>query len=609
LTDGNRGQRLVYLKVGNRAAESHSRDQLHQDSLCHKLRYRNGHSLVPWVTAHIETRFDYRCCDSMEQFREAPRLALTKNRHIKVGETRHEKDDRDKMADPSCYVLGWDNREKKRRLAQRIVELDQQILILQKKIGQCELRIESLGSEFAATARCLEITVYGEIDCRPHEVAMERLNAEKHELESNNDQVRVLKQRLQEKQTESERLDCERSKLSKQIGKLETQISQGERLIETAQSRLAAMRADQRWENSEPMFESLAESLGEPNLTFDDLFDREDGFRVAREKEIRELRDALAPIESDLTSAMGAFLKKCPEERDDLDSNIEALDSYLSKLQSIRDEDLPRHEARFKARLNDTVTKEIGVFHSELQNEGRHIERKIGELNEALRELPYNDGTHMRLDVRPVKNAEIADFRSSLRSCLDDTFEDSDAAREARFKRIESLIGRLSEQSTWRDRVIDVRRWFDFGACEIETESGATRSYYEDSSGQSGGEKAKLAFTILVAAIAYQYDLDLTGRSGGRFHFVVVDEMFSKIDDRFAEYALKLFERFGLQLVIVAPLDAKARVTEPFVQFYLQILKDEKSYRSQLVTMTAREYHANVLAKVGQGVRVALPKL
>ena len=115
---------------------------------------------------------------------------------------------------------------------------------------------------------------------------------------------------------------------------------------------------------------------------------------------------------------------------------------------------------------------------------------------------------------------------------------------------------------------------------------------------RSGGEKAKLAFTILVAAIAYQYDLDLTGRNETGFHFVVVDEMFSKIDDRFAEYALKLFERFGLQLIIVAPLDAKARVTEPFVQYYLQILKDEKQYRSQLVTMTAREYHENVLDKL-----------
>ena len=73
-----------------------------------------------------------------------------------------------------------------------------------------------------------------------------------------------------------------------------------------------------------------------------------------------------------------------------------------------------------------------------------------------------------------------------------------------------------------------------------------TVSVYEDSGGQSGGEKAKLAYTILVAAIAYQYDLDPEHPAQDRFHFVVVDEMLAKIDDQYAEYALELFKQFGL---------------------------------------------------------------
>ena len=38
--------------------------------------------------------------------------------------------------------------------------------------------------------------------------------------------------------------------------------------------------------------------------------------------------------------------------------------------------------------------------------------RKIEELNEALRELPYNVGTFMRLDVRPVNGDGGNPFRS-----------------------------------------------------------------------------------------------------------------------------------------------------------------------------------------------------
>ncbi|MEM7012772.1 MAG: hypothetical protein AAF585_14955, partial [Verrucomicrobiota bacterium] len=55
-------------------------------------------------------------------------------------------------------------------------------------------------------------------------------------------------------------------------------------------------------------------------------------------------------------------------------------------------------------------------------------------------------------------------------------------------------------------------------------------------------------------------------------------------------YAMQLFEKFRLQLLIVAPFDAKAKVTEPFVEQYLLVTKREN--RSQVITMTAKEFKA-----------------
>ncbi len=94
---------------------------------------------------------------------------------------------------------------------------------------------------------------------------------------------------------------------------------------------------------------------------------------------------------------------------------------------------------------------------------------------------------------------------------------------------------------------------------------------------------------MLVAAIAYQYDIDPDDPNSKRFHFVMVDEMFSRSDDQHAEYALDLFERFGLQLLIVAPLDSKARVTEPYVGTYLHVVKDKETHRSQLLQISVDE--------------------
>ena len=49
-----------------------------------------------------------------------------------------------------------------------------------------------------------------------------------------------------------------------------------------------------------------------------------------------------------------------------------------------------------------------------------------------------------------------------------------------------------------------------------------------------------------------------------------------------------MFEKFGLQLLIVAPFDAKAKVTEPFVDYYIHVVK--KNNRSRVLTMTAAEF-------------------
>ncbi len=69
--------------------------------------------------------------------------------------------------------------------------------------------------------------------------------------------------------------------------------------------------------------------------------------------------------------------------------------------------------------------------------------------------------------------------------------------------------------------------------------------------------------------------------------------MFSRIDDRNSKYALDLFAQFGLQLLIVAPLDAKARITEPYVRCYLHVVKDSAN-KSEVFHMTAREFHENM---------------
>lgn len=596
VADGSgRGQRLVYLRVGERTCSS-ARPRLHDQSLLRKLALREGHPLLPWVKVELEERFDFRCCDTLEEFQEAEGLAVTRNRHVKYRGTRHEKDDRDKIADPRYFVLGWDNREKRRRLAKEIARLTERRDQLDRRISRIEQEVAVLRAQEAALGRMQEFKDFGEIDFAGHEQEVAELRREKRKLEEGSDVIRVLKQRLGKAEAAAKGLQAARDEAIAQESELRRQLAEYERLIANAAKILKEREANGTLACHTESFSDLEACFLDAPLAPATLFEREREFKEVRRAEVEQLRQDIEPMRTRVTTLMIRFLRDFPDERTDLEPQVEYLDSFLELRAHIQREDLPRHEQRFKERLNEKVIHEIGLLNAALRSDRTEIESKIRLLNESLRQLEYRPGTFMQLEPKPVRDAEIADFQNALSECLAGTFEGTLEADEARYLRIETLITRLREEQRWQEKVTDVRRWFDFVAREIDSATGAERAYYEDSAGQSGGEKAKLAFTILVAAIAYQYDIALDRPTSNRFHFVVVDEMFSKVDDQHAEYALRLFKQFGLQLLIVAPLDAKACVTQPYVGSYLHVLKDAKTNQSEVFTMTAREFE-EVLAE------------
>lgn len=607
---GDRGQglKLDYLRVRTATAENSGAqnnpaltnghaagDRLHAQSLLRKLKFQDKHPLTPWVRDEVARRFDYRCCDSVGEFNETTRLALTANRHVKTGSERHSKDDRKRTIDPRHFVLGWDNREKRKRIAAEVQTLTQQVAETEQQLVAQNQLLEELRTVRQAAGELLKTSDFDTIDVNRHTSEIAELQREQRELEQSNTAVKALKKRLAHAEGEAEELQAKRDDCHAQMALVQREIGEGRRLVAAANKYLASAKTEAEYAQREAMFasigESIAQSLNAP-LTAANLFECESAWTASMHQQAQRLRGPLQSRGERVVEQMNRFLREFAEKQSDLSASLASLDSFMGLLEQIQGEDLPRHEQKFKDRLNAKVAQEIGFFHSSLREEGRQIEQKLSQLNQALGQLEYKPGTRMRLEPRRVQDREIEDFRRSLRECMDDSFDGSDEANEARFARIEKVVARLgdTERTRWRDKVVDVRNWYSFAAHEIDNETGETCSFHEGGGGQSGGEKAKLAFTILVAAIAYQYDIDPTGMTPGRFHFVVVDEMFSKIDDQNAAYALKLFEQFGLQLLIVAPLDAKARVTEPFVDNYLQVVKDEATGRSKLFSMTAREY-------------------
>ncbi len=587
MTDARgRGQRLVYLKVGT---PRQGQTKIGPTSLLNKLVFRADHPLLPWLRAELENRFNFDCCETIDAFRKSPGPAMTSKRHIKYRGGRHEKDDRDRASNVRSFVLGWNNGEKQKHLAVEIGKYRDAIAKLDKEIADADARLFGLRSRLAAIAELDQFEDFAAIDFTQNEQAIAALRLEELSIKSGDESVRVLEQRLGEAQSKVNALMASRDEAVGSAKLLQSEIEDGERLVQNAKTRLAEHATDYTHH-----FAAIDDCFADEPLTVDTVLLRESSFLDTRRRQLRDQTRKAEPVLGKLMKAMNRFLREFPDERADLDAAPEYTEGFCGLLNRIQAEDLPRHEQRFKERLNEKVTQEIGFLNGSLQSEATEIRSKIETLNKSLRQLEYRTGTFMRLEPRPSRDREIADFRTALTDCLSGDFEGKNG-EEKRYQQIEQLITRLRDEDRWRKKVTDVRRWFNFAALEIDEATEQERSCYTDSAGQSGGEKAKLAFTILVAAIAYQYDIDPDADHSERFHFVVVDEMFSKVDDRYSEYALELFRKFGLQVLIVAPLDSKARVTEPYVGCYMHVVKNEKTNNSEIFSMTAREFEKAVL--------------
>ncbi|HMR50665.1 MAG TPA: SbcC/MukB-like Walker B domain-containing protein [Arachnia sp.] len=185
-----------------------------------------------------------------------------------------------------------------------------------------------------------------------------------------------------------------------------------------------------------------------------------------------------------------------------------------------------------------------------------------------------------------------------LRAVTDDVVAlGEDQYSEQRFLEVKAIIerfqGRVGDADAdraWTRRVTDVRNWFTFSASERDRLTEEAWEHYRGSDGKSGGQKEKLAYTILGASLAYQFNLEWGAQRSRDFRFAVIDEAFGRGSDASTRYALDLFAKLGLQLLIVTPLQ-KVHIIAPYVRS-IGFVDNLEGDNSRLQTLTIEDYEA-----------------
>lgn len=588
------GARLVYFHVRPRKATQAA--NLHPQSLVRKLLIKPDSPQYEWLEQELRQRFDVACCDSAEQFRREAR-AITRSGQIKDPSGRHEKDDRSRIDDRSRYVLGWSNADKLRALRDQRQQLQERLAGLAQRIAELQQARKALHGQLDALSKLEEFTRYADIDWMSLARQIAALSEERARLEATSDALQELTRQLQAVQARLSDVEQKRTEALGKRGELKSKRETAQALREQSVA---------LWNEaplSDAQFARLegwrAQALGEHQLSVESCDNREQDLRRWLQERIDAEDRRLARLTERIVNAMRGFKEEFKAETVETDVSLAALPEYERMLAGLRGDDLPRFEARFKELLNVNTINEIANFNAQLARERETIKERVDFINQSLEAIDYNPGRYIKLVAQPSPDAEIRDFQQDLRACTEGALTGSgdEQYSEAKFLQVKAIIDRFRGREgfadadrRWTAKVTDVRNGFLFSASERWRADGVEHEHYSDSGGKSGGQKEKLAYTVLAASLAYQFGLEWGAVRSRSFRFVVIDEAFGRGSDESAQYGLRLFQQLNLQLLIVTPLQ-KIHIIEPFVAS-VGFVHNEGGRDSRLRCLSIEDYRA-----------------
>jgi uncharacterized protein YPO0396 len=588
------GARLVYFHVRARKAAQGS--GLHSQSLVRKLVIKPDSPHYEWLEQELRHRFDVACCDTGEQFRREAR-AITRSGQIKDPSGRHEKDDRSRIGDRSRYVLGWSNAGKLRTLRDQRERVEASLAASGQRIAEIQQARKTLQGRLETLARLEEFRHFSDIDWTSLARQIAVLVEERARLEAASNAVQELSRQLQAAQARLRDIEDKRAEALGRRGEVKSKREAANELLEQSSAIWqAAPLSDADIERLEAW---RAEALGEHQLSVESCDNREQELRKWLQDRIDLEDKRLSRLTERIVNAMRGFNEAYKTLTLEIDVSLAALGEYERLLAGLKSDDLPRFEARFKELLNVNTINEIANFNAQLARERETIKERVEFINQSLEAIDYNPGRYIRLVAQTNPDPETRDFQQDLRACTEGALTGSvdEQYSEAKFLQVKNIIDRFrgreglaDSDRRWTAKVTDVRNWFQFAASERWRADGVEHEHYSDSGGKSGGQKEKLAYTVLAASLAYQFGLEWGAVRSRSFRFVVIDEAFGRGSDESAQYGLRLFRQLNLQLLIVTPLQ-KIHIIEPFVSS-VGFVHNEGGRDSRLRCLSIDEYRA-----------------
>lgn len=560
-------------------------------SVLNKIDIKLESVFSAWIKKQLSDKYNYICCETLEDFK-INKKALTKAGQIK-SDTRHEKDDRTAIDDRRNYIMGFSNKNKIEVLEENLKEKEKQLEILSFNLNEIKKDIDKFQKNKENIEHLKRFKDFSELDILDSQNKIEELKRFIDRLKSENNILKELEKELEKIEKTYALLNTKIKKLNGELSAINAELDKYNKEFQKNSLFLNSEEVFSIYEDDFEFLKNNSSFWTDFPLTLENIDIFEKKYSTYLNKKKNDLEEENRVLEKRIENYMKEFKNKYSIETRDFDSSVDSLNEYSIFLNKLLKDDLPKYEEKFKKELQENIFRHIISFRENLYRQENTIKDKIKEINDSLHSIDYSRGRYIKLIQKRTQDKEILDFRASLNNITENSMDENNLAEEKFFeikKIIDRFKGRVNEterDKKWTLHVTDVRNWFHFSATEYWRDTDEECEHYTDSGGKSGGQKEKLAYTILGASLAYNYGINEEEKSS--FRLIIIDEAFLKSSDESATFGLELFKKLDFQFIIVTPL-LKINTMEPYVRHVGFVTYNDTSHISQIHNLTLSEY-------------------
>lgn len=551
----NLRERLVYEEVGETPAPV--RRAASDVSLVNRVHVSKG-ALKAWVEGQLSERYDYACVETPDDL-GSYRKAVTVNGQIRQSATRYLKDDRHAVSNRSHWLLG-DSETKMEALVGARRDSQRELEAAETVVARADQRLRDALTQ-AATLRHVGSYDWADIDVTAAKRKVEgrrqryeELVAPNSELQGTLDALRVAEAELEKALEARTSVQAERQALEIRRAELSVEIEQMRPGCQTPLDPDVKRELNTRFHAGRRTLSKAGLSTQTQKVTSD--LRKEEGEALA----------AVRVSGEEISSVATKFKERWPGTASSLTASVDDRASFIEIYDDIVARGLPEHEDQFLRLLRERSRDLVGDLRSEILGAAVEVREKIEPINASLAASEFDPGRYLRLRVRSTRPSAAEEFLGQLREISEGSWGDADLdAAERRFLILSQIMTDLGssepEKKTWRRQCLDTRLHVSFVAEEVDGE-GRVLASHESGTALSGGQQQKLVFFCLAAALRYQLaDLDQAFPS---YATVILDEAFDKADADYTRTALRIFDEFGLHLVLATP-QKLLQTIEPFI--------------------------------------------